>query len=268
MSSAKMTDVILVALISGVVAVLTSFMGISGTIIGAVVTSFLAELIKKYLKDPFISEMEQDNVNLPRRNKKIEYKHYNQNYHVRTNRKTSDKSFITTKMLFLFPLVVILIIELIHFLGAIHLIPYDIFLNLESITNWHLFRTIGFALIIMGLYPLISKSIGTGHGIILIIVGIIELVIGYADVNTHASLIYSLFSSVKEYVNIAIILAILYTVLTVPDELEQNNKQKYRSKNFNTDNNYKNRNYDNYQNDNYSYNNSNYEDDDYYYYDE
>lgn len=269
MSSAKMTDVILVALISGVVAVLTSFMGISGTIIGAVVTSFLAELIKKYLKDPFITEMEQDNINLPRRNKNNEYKNYNQNYHVRTKRKTSDKSFITTKVLFLFPLVIILIIELIHFLGAIHIIPYDIFLNLESITNWHLFRTIGFALIIMGLYPLISKSLGTSHGIILIIVGVIELVIGYADVNAHASLIYSLFSSVKEYVNIAIILAILYTVLTVPDELEENNKQKYRSKKFNTNNNYQNRNYNNYQNyDNYSYDKSNYEDDDYYYYDE
>ena len=53
MSKTKMTDIIIVALISGVVAVLTSFMGISGTIIGAVVTSFVAEFLKKFF--PFTS---------------------------------------------------------------------------------------------------------------------------------------------------------------------------------------------------------------------
>lgn len=266
MSSAKMTDVILVALISGVVAVLTSFMGISGTIIGAVVTSFLAELIKKFLKDPFISEIEQDNIKLPKRNRNKKYTNNTQKYHVQNYKKSQNKSYITTRILFLYPLIIILIIELIHFLGAIHIIPIDIFLNLESLTNWRLFRTIGFALIIMGIYPLISKSLGTSHGIILIVVGIIELVVGYADVNAHASLLYSIFSSVKEYINIAIILAILYTVLTVPDEIEENKKTKYHSNNFNS----RNSRYDNYQNyDNSNNNDSIYDDeDDYYYFDE
>jgi hypothetical protein len=140
--------------------------------------------------------------------------------------------------LFLFPLVIILIIELIHFLGAAGIIPYDIFINLESITNWRLFRTIGYALIIMGLYPLFSGKIKSTHGILLIIIGIIELIIGYADVNVHASIIYSVFESVKEYINIAIIACILYTILRVPDEVDKNTKDTSDKVNTHRFNNY------------------------------
>jgi hypothetical protein len=70
MSKTKITDIIIVALISGVVAVLTSFMGISGTIIGAVVTSFVAEFLKKFLKDPLMTEIEQDRIQLPKKQQK------------------------------------------------------------------------------------------------------------------------------------------------------------------------------------------------------
>lgn len=229
MSKTKMTDIIIVALISGVVAVLTSTMGISGTIIGAVVTSFIGEFLKKFLKDPLMSEMEQDNIQLPKKPIKNKFQTTN-NYKRKTRRKkqSKDSSYLTTRILFLYPLVIILIIELIHFLGAAGIIPYDIFLNLESITNWTLFRTIGYALIIMGLYPLFSGKIKSSHGIVLIIIGIIELIMGYADTNVHASLIYSLFESVKEYINIAIIASILYTILTttevVDEKSDDNNK--------------------------------------------
>ena len=183
-------------------------------------------------------------------------------------------------MLFLFPLVVILIIELIHFLGTINIIPNTVVYNLESLTNWTLFRTIGYALIVMGLYPLVSKKLSTHHGIILIIVGIIELIIGYADTSTQASMLFSVFSSLKEYVNILIILAILYTALTVPDEIKEknnyrefrhepinnnfknefhNNTKKFHNKKFNNKTNYKSRR--NYKNRNFKD-----EDEDYFYY--
>lgn len=284
MSKAQMTDIIILALISGVVAILTSFMGISGTIIGAVVTSFIGELLKKYLKDPIITDMENNSTNTKRKRRSpIQNKYERVDYYPRKKVQTNnDKSMITTKVLFLFPLVVILLIELIHYLGAIGIIPYDIFFSLESITNWTLFRTIGFALIIMGFYPLFSNKIASKHGIILIVVGIIELITGFADVNTHASLLYSLFSSIKEYINIAIILAILYTILTVPGDLESE-KNSHR-RNLNNTHNYRNyddtRNYQNYDNahnyqDNRSYyqeggnhypDNNYYEDDDEYYY--
>ncbi|RAP46905.1 MAG: hypothetical protein BZ135_03095 [Methanosphaera sp. rholeuAM6] len=242
MSKAQVTDIMLLGFISGVVAVLTSMMGISGTIIGAVVTSIIAEILKTYLKDPLkdkINEYEKEN-----QNDKYKYVEYEKpdNYNVSTHQgmprpknyyqkqsKKSDGSFLTAKILFIFPLVVILIIELIHFLGAIGFISYDIFYSLESITNWKLLRTIGYALVVMGIYSLLSKKFATRNGVILIVVGIIELMFGYADVNDSALFFISLFSSLKEFVNIGIILSILYTILTI-HENEDNKKKKH---NFN-----------------------------------
>ncbi|RAP49705.1 MAG: hypothetical protein BZ136_02955 [Methanosphaera sp. rholeuAM74] len=235
MSKAQVTDILLIGLISGVVAVLTSMMGISGTIIGAVVTSLIAEFLKTFFKEPLkdkISERQQDYTENYPINSPIEKKPYQKRR--RKQKKvasTSNESHLTTKVLFIFPLVVILIIELIHFLGTIGIIPYDIFLNLESVTNWKLFRTIGYSLIIMGAYSLLSKKIGKHYGVLLIIVGLIELIFGYADTNIHASMIFSFISSMKEYINIAIILTILYTVLTVRENLDET---EHTTHSFNT----------------------------------
>ena len=228
LSKTQVTDILLLGFISGVVAILTSFMGISGTIIGAVVTSIIAETLKTYFKEPIkdkINEYEKENQNIPRTNRyPDEYRTDTYSSMPRPKRyennsyKSDDDSFLTAKILFIFPLVIILIIELIHFLGAIHLIPYDIFYSLESITNWKLLRTIGYALIIMGIYPIISKKFSTHNGIILIIVGLIELMFGYADVSNNALMLTSMISSLKEFINIGIILAILYTILTIHEE--------------------------------------------------
>lgn len=242
MSKAQITDILLLAFISGVVAILTSMMGISGTIIGAVVTSLIAESLKAYFKNPIkdkINEMEKDREPVyQRRSTGLNYVEEDdihsikQSYYPRPKRNInrpknnySDESFLSAKILFIFPLVIILIIELIHFLGAIGFIPYDIFYSLESITNWRLFRTIGFALVIMGIYPILSKKFSTSNGLILIIVGIMELIFGYADVSRSASLIVALISSLREFVNIGIILAILYTILTISEEKPSNSNR-------------------------------------------
>lgn len=244
LSKAQITDIILLGFISGVVAILTSLMGISGTIIGAVVTSIIAETLKTYFKEPLkdrINEHENENHNIHRRSewysddinmnthsqmpRPKHYERRQKNYEIRKTQ--NDGSFLSAKILFIFPLVVILIIELIHFLGAIGMIPYDIFFSLESITNWRLLRTIGYALIVMGIYPIVSKKFSTSNGLILIIVGIIELLFGYADVNTHALIVTSMISSLKEYIQIGIIIAILYTVLTLHEETAETNVHKF-----------------------------------------
>lgn len=234
MSKAKVTDIILLAFISGLVAILTSMMGVSGTIIGAVVSSLIAESLKAYFKEPIkdrISEIEKQESYKNRRSTfsfgedsiyddfSLKDSYYKNSGHDSYNRKkSSDESFLSAKMIFIFPLIVILVIELIHFLGAIGFISYDIFYSLESITNWTLFRTIGYALVIMGIYPIVSKSFSTSNGVILIIVGVVELIFGYADVNVGAKIVFSLISSLREFVNIGIILAILYTILTISEE--------------------------------------------------
>ncbi len=236
MSKAQITDIVLLGFISGVVALLTSFMGISGTIIGAVVTSIIAETLKTYFREPLkdkLNEYEKQNQNIPRRSRfddDIDISTHSKmprpkNYEKRQTK--GDGSFLSAKILFIFPLVVILIIELIHFLGAIGIIPYDVFYSLEDITNWRLLRTIGYALIIMGIYPIISKKFSTMNGIILIVVGIIELLFGYADVSSKALLVTSMFASLKEYIQIGIIIAILYTILTLHEEDTQTTVHKF-----------------------------------------
>lgn len=237
MSKAQVTDILLIGFISGVVAILTSMMGISGTIIGAVVTSIIAESLKTYFKEPLkdkIKEYDQQNQRVKNR-QYVEYDNMPE-YELptgsmprptRSNRQQRghDDSLLTAKILFIFPLVVILIIELIHFLGAISIIPYDIFYSLETLTNWRLLRTIGFALIIMGVYPLISNKFGSRSGIILIVVGIIELIFGYSDVSSRALMFANMLSSLGEFINIGIILAILYTILTIHDEKSEKIKK-------------------------------------------
>ncbi|RAP53137.1 MAG: hypothetical protein BZ138_01665 [Methanosphaera sp. rholeuAM270] len=246
MSKAQVTDILLLAFISGVVAILTSMMGINGTIIGAVVTSIIAESLKTYFKEPLkekVNEREKRNERSYRQKSNVGFETIDESFDNETihsikesyyprpknskvrRKDSSDGSFLSAKILFIFPLMVILIIELIHFLGAIGIIPYDIFYSLESITNWRLFRTIGFALIIMGIYPIISKKFSTSSGVILIIIGIIELIFGYADVNVHAMTIVSVISSLREIVNIGIILAILYTILTISEEKVDDRKR-------------------------------------------
>lgn len=238
MSKSQITDILILGIISGIVALLTSILGVSGTIIGSVLSSIIAEVLKRYLKDPVtdkISEYEKTQENKPEYNTYNIYEPENiKTSYTKTSTPTvQDNSHISSRILFIFPLVVILIIEVIHFLGKVNLMPNDIFYSLESITNWTLLRTIGYALVVMGFYPLIAKSLDSKNGILLIIVGIIELIFGYADVNSNASMLYSLFSSLSDYINIAIILTILYTILTIPEDTKKQENTSTNTK-FNT----------------------------------
>lgn len=274
MLKAKVSDILIVGVISGIVAILTSIMGIAGTIIGSVVSSIAIQIMTTLFRDPLKDKMEE----MEKYEEVNGYGSYNrdmnhlnrQEYIQKDVTSNQDSSFITTKVLFLFPLIVILVIEIVHFLGLVQIIPIDIFYNLEAVTNWTLFKTIGYALIIMGIYPFISKKLGMQHGFILIAVGIIELIFGYADSNVHVAIIYQTIASLKEFINIAVILAILYTVLTVPNDIDENTTSSNiykptQPKKFNNNRNQFNKpnqrlNKHNFNNDNY---NNNYYDDNY-----
>ena len=227
MLRAKLTDILIVGVIAGIVAVLTSFMGVTGTVIGSVISSILAEFMKTFFKEPIkdkiVENEEQTSSHNVFETTYEEIPAYTPPKKQRVQ-KSSDNSLLTNKLLFIYPLIVILIIELISFLVAIHILPYHVMNFLESATNWRLFRTIGYALIIMGIYPIVSKKLGVEHGIILIVIGIIQLIIGYADTNMIASTLYSFIDFIRNYITIAVIIGILYTVLTVPDEIEEHKK--------------------------------------------
>ena len=139
-------------LISGIVAFTTQRLGIGGTALGAVLGSMLYQLLSHYLREPL------------------------------GNVKTR---VVEDKIVFTIPLIIILIIEVINFLANFYWRSESILYFLEGVTHWNLFRSMGFGLLIMGLYPLFrADEIKRTHGYLLIFTGLLLLLRGFIDVNS------------------------------------------------------------------------------------
>ncbi|KZX10012.1 hypothetical protein [Methanobrevibacter curvatus] len=139
--------VVATGIMGGIVALTTSFLGVTGTIIGGVLAAIIMEFSSQFFKQP----LESKNINL-----------------------------LEERIIYIIPLIIIILIESIYML---HLMEYGfIFRFLEEITNQNLFRVMGIALIILGLYPLAErKKIKWIHGIIIVFVGIFILIWGLVD---------------------------------------------------------------------------------------
>jgi hypothetical protein len=187
---AKSLDILMAGLIAGIVAYTTSQLGIGGTVIGAVLGSMLYQLMSTFFKDPV------ENVKA---------------------RKIERESF------YVFPLVIILIIEVIYLLAQIYNSPEQIIFTLESATGNNLFKFMGIGLIIMGLYPVIQpERINKLYGYILLVVGVIELLVGFVDLNSPIIQVYSLiYYQINEIVSLIIIAAISYVVVAITRESVQ-----------------------------------------------
>lgn len=146
---AKHFKAIMAGVISGIVAITTACLGISGTVIGSVLASILYQLLSAYAEN---TDIEQ------------------------------HKHKIDIDIVYVFPLVVIggilfvfLLSDFIHPFGLI-------FGKLEDITNNNLFRAMGLGLLLIGLYPLFnSKNISKTKGVTVIISGILLLLWGLTD---------------------------------------------------------------------------------------
>ncbi len=173
--------------IAGTAAYATIKLGIGGTVIGTVLCSMLYQVISHIVKEPV------ENI----KTQKIE-----------------------REIFYVFPLVIILIIEVIYLLSAIYNSPEQIFSALESATGDNLFKIIGIGLIIMGLYPIIQpESIKKFYGYLLLVVGVINLLVGFIDVNSPIVQLYApLFYQLKEVISIIIIAAITYVVVAITRE--------------------------------------------------
>lgn len=183
----KLLDVIMAGVIAGTAAYATIKLGIGGTVIGTVLCSMLYQVISHIVKEPV------ENI----KTQKIE-----------------------REIFYVFPLVIILIIEVIYLLSAIYNSPEQIFSALESATGDNLFKIIGIGLIIMGLYPIIQpESIKKFYGYLLLVVGVINLLVGFIDVNSSIVQLYApLFYQLKEVISIIIIAAITYVVVAITRE--------------------------------------------------
>lgn len=184
----KVVDILMAGLITGIVAYTTSQLGIGGTVLGAVLGSMLYQLMDHFIKEP-----------------------------VEKNVRTQT---IEREIFYIFPLVVILAIEVIYLLASISHSPEEIFFTLEAATGNNLFKLMGAGLIVMGLYPIIQPlKIKRLYGYILLVVGVVKLLVGFVDINNPVIQIYAiLYYQVNELVSIAVIAAIAYVVVNLAKE--------------------------------------------------
>ena len=183
----KLLDVIMAGVISGTAAYATIKLGIGGTVIGTVLCSMLYQIISHIVKEPV------ENI----KTQKIE-----------------------REIFYVFPLVIILVIEIIYLLSSLYNSPEQIFTALESATGDNLFKVIGIGLIVMGLYPIIQpESIKKFYGYILLVVGVINLLIGFVDITSPVVQLYApLFYQLKEVISIIIIAVIAYVIIAITRE--------------------------------------------------
>lgn len=183
----KVLDIIMAGVIAGLVTYSTSKLGIGGTVIGAVIGAMLFQLMSYFFRDPL------ENIKTQRLEREIFYT---------------------------FPLVVIVIIEMIFLLSTIYQTPEEIFYSLESATGWNLFRTIGLGLLVMGIYPLLQpQNIKKEYGYIILAVGIVKLVSGFADTSPALKDLYILlFYQINEIISILVIIALSYVIFSIARE--------------------------------------------------
>ena len=148
---------ILVGCISAFVALLTSVMGVAGTIIGSVISSVLYNMLTEVLESP------------------IEKKTFSSNFE--------------WEIAYAFPLIVIAIIQFIlitALLSEFGILPYTflkVYLSLQDFANNNLYRILGLALLVMSIYPFALKRgiIKRSYGAVIAFVGLIFLARGLVD---------------------------------------------------------------------------------------
>ena len=156
----KHFHIIMAAFISGTVALFTSVLGVSGTIIGSVLSSFLYQLLSGYSEE----KLEGGNLRKPK---------------------------LANEIVYIFPLVVIGIFELIFLCSALHYRFDMLFDMLEAAVNNNLFRLMGLGLILLGAYPFFdSNNIDKRNGTFIILIGILLFLRGLIDITDTTSRIF------------------------------------------------------------------------------
>ena len=182
----KHFHIIMAAFISGTVALFTSVLGVSGTIIGSVLSSFLYQLLSGYSEE----KLEEGALRKPK---------------------------LANEIVYIFPLVVIAIFELIFFLSAIHYRFDMIFDMLEAAVNNNLFRLMGLGLILLGAYPFFnSNNIDKRNGTFVLFIGALLLLRGLVDVSDITSKIFqTLFAEFDMLFALFVIIALVLVIFNI-----------------------------------------------------
>ena len=184
------SKLILVGLISAFVAVLTSVLGVAGTVIGSVISSVLYNMLSEALEKPV------SNVSI--------------------------KHEFEWDVAYVFPLIVIALIQLLlicSFLAEWGILPgtfLNVYLSLQNFADNNLYRILGFALIIISVYPFFLKpeNVKKVHGVIIAAIGIVFLARGFVDMGNQITDLYHPIFAVFDF-PIAVIAFILLVVVIV-----------------------------------------------------
>lgn len=158
--------IVLVGFISAFVALLTSIMGVAGTIIGSVISSVLYNMLTEALESP-------------------------------VDKATFSASF-EWDIAYIFPIAVIALIQLLLIFALLAeegVFPntfLSVYLSLQQLANNNLYRLLGVALLVISAYPLVLKPefVKKKHGAILVFVGLIFLARGFVDLGNSITSIY------------------------------------------------------------------------------
>ena len=183
----KALDVVLAGVIAGIVAYATSILGIGGTVIGAVLGAILYQVMSHLFKTPLEGIKTQN---------------------------------VEARIVYTFPLILIVAIEVLFILAMLYENQANFFYILEKATSDNLFRSIGIGLIIMGIYPIIEhENINKRYGYIIIAVGIVKLLGGFADFNVPITDLYAfIFSELGVIISILVIAALSYVIIAITRE--------------------------------------------------
>lgn len=184
--------IILVGCISAFVAILTSVLGVAGTVIGSVISSVLYNTLSEMLEQP----VEQATFS-----HKFEW-----------------------EVAYVFPLAVIALIQLLlifALLSEAGILPHtflNVFLSLQNLANNNLYRILGVAMLIISVYPLLLKPdiIKKVHGVIIAFVGIIFLARGFVDLENRITDLYDVvFTYFDLPIAIIALVLIVYVIVKI-----------------------------------------------------
>ncbi|WP_409198007.1 hypothetical protein ACA135_06830 [Methanobrevibacter acididurans] len=207
----KHFNILMAGVISGIVAITTATLGLTGTVIGSVLSSIIYQLLSTYSEEK-IDTYSRDGIKV----KKLE-----------TN--------IGGEVVYLLPIVVITLIELVYLLTTFHYNFVEIFNLLETATNQNLFRVMGLGMIVLSFYPFFrSNNIPKKNGVLVFFTGGIILLRGLVDVNNvFFSLVGKVFDKFDFFATLIILLLLLIIIVGVISSI-------FNARNENKDNVYDN----------------------------
>ena len=186
----KHFNIMMAAVISGIVALFTSVLGVSGTIIGSVLSSFLYQLLSGYSEEKIEEHSSDGHIRKPR---------------------------LANEIVYIFPLVVIGIIELIFVCSSLHYRFDMLFDILESAVSNNLFRLMGIGLIILGAYPFFnSNDIDKRNGLVVLILGVLLLFRGLMDISDLTYKVFTMmFAPFDMFFGLAVVFVLALVIVNI-----------------------------------------------------